>query len=263
MVTVLILFMVARATANRAPAHQRSSRFMENRPFSSIPDGQLTSMTTSQIDAFSTVNGNGSAVPPDTVEQAAGDAARNDGQQQFHTRPGAATVARARQLLQRMVAGYSPEEPKPLGGYAELAGVFHVLLGAGIVAAARRDPDSLDAPRAADLALIAVATHKLSRLVTKDKVTSFLRAPFTEYHEDATTHGEVEEVPRGFGLQRSIGELLTCPYCMGQWIVGAFAVGYALDRRRTRWFASLYAAMTLADFLHLAYLRATKDAAKS
>ena len=36
-----------------------------------------------------------------------------------------------------------------------------------------------------DLALVTVATHKLSRLVAKDRVTSTLRAPFTSVEYQA------------------------------------------------------------------------------
>ena len=47
-----------------------------------------------------------------------------------------------------------------------------------------------------DVVLVATATQKLSRLITRDRVTSFLRAPFTRYQE-AAGHGEVEEAARG------------------------------------------------------------------
>ncbi len=45
--------------------------------------------------------------------------------------------------------------------------------------------------------------------MTKDWVTSFYRAPFTEYQGAATAPSEVSEKPRGEGLQRSLGELFT------------------------------------------------------
>ena len=35
---------------------------------------------------------------------------------------------------------------------------------------------------ALDLALLAVATHKLSRIVAKDRITGVLRAPFVSYN---------------------------------------------------------------------------------
>ena len=58
-----------------------------------------------------------------------------------------------------------------------------------------------------DLALIGIATHKLSRTIGKDRITSILRAPFVNYIRRAGA-GEVEEEPRGRGLQRG-EELLT------------------------------------------------------
>ena len=63
-----------------------------------------------------------------------------------------------------------------------------------------------------DLLLVGIATHKLSRLLAKDKVTSFIRAPFTRYQEPSG-QGEVEEEPYGHGLHLAVGELLVCPYC--------------------------------------------------
>ena len=67
----------------------------------------------------------------------------------------------------------------------------------------------------ADIALGALATQKLSRLISKDKVTSFVRAPFTRFEEKAG-HGEVFEEPRGTGLRYATGELLVCRYCGGR-----------------------------------------------
>jgi hypothetical protein len=84
------------------------------------------------------------------------------------------------------------------------------VFGAGLVAARARDrlPDRLGA---GDVALLATATAKLSRVIAKDRVTSTLRAPFTRFQED-TGRGEVSEAARGRGAQRAIGELLICEY---------------------------------------------------
>ena len=66
-----------------------------------------------------------------------------------------------------------------------------------------------------DVLLLGVATHKLSWAIAREAATSPLRAPFTELEEiESPTH--VKEKPRGTGLQRSIGELLTCQFCLGQ-----------------------------------------------
>src|SRR5437879_8736512 len=45
-----------------------------------------------------------------------------------------------------------------------------------------------------DLALLGIATHKLSRIVAKDRITGILRAPFVNYIRSAGA-GEVEEEP--------------------------------------------------------------------
>src|ERR1700676_1173705 len=107
----------------------------------------------------------------------------------------------------------------PLGNYAGLVALF----GASVAAflAARKDslPDRLDLQ---DLLLLGLATQKLSRVATRSRVGSPLRAPFTKFERSAGK-GEVEEEPRGTGLRRTIGELVTCPYCLGTWIASGLA----------------------------------------
>ena len=88
--------------------------------------------------------------------------------------------------------------------------------------------------------------------ISKDRITSFVRAPFTEF-EGRAGHGEVDEKPRGRGLRRSFGELLTCPYCLAQWVTAGFAVGLVYAPRATRLVATVYTAEAISDFLQLAY----------
>lgn len=105
-----------------------------------------------------------------------------------------------------------------------------------------------------DLALITFATHKLSRLITKERVTSALRAPFTRYQGEAGP-GEVEESPRGQGLRRAIGELFVCPYCIATWIASGFAAGLVVAPRATRLIAATLTAVLGSDVLQIAYKR--------
>jgi Protein of unknown function (DUF1360) len=67
----------------------------------------------------------------------------------------------------------------------------------------RQRPRAARAPSAADIALAGTATHKVTRLIAEDGVTSFIRAPFTRYQEPAG-HGELEEAARGIGLGLAI-----------------------------------------------------------
>lgn len=147
--------------------------------------------------------------------------------------------------------GYATEE-RPLLPYATLAAAFNTGL-AVVLWRSKRVPQLT----ATDIALLGVATHKLSRLLTKDRATSFLRAPFVRYQGPAG-HGEVDEAPRGHGAQRALGELLVCPYCLATWVAGGFVAGMAVSPRRTRAVAGLFATIAVADSLHLAY-RAAED----
>src|SRR5215218_9561609 len=79
------------------------------------------------------------------------------------------------------VAGYAPpSERPPLASYAGFAALFNAGAVGALLAAERADrlPKRV---ALGDLVLAGVAGHKLSRLISKDKVTSFLRAPFTEF----------------------------------------------------------------------------------
>ena len=66
-------------------------------------------------------------------------------------------------------------------------------------------------------------------------------------------HGEVAEEPRGQSLRLAVGELLICPYCLGQWVGGSITVGYVAAPRLTRLLTSLYTSLALADFAQIAY----------
>ena len=113
-------------------------------------------------------------------------------------------------------------------------------------------------PSLLDLALLGVATHKLSRIIAKDRITGILRAPFVSYVRSAG-HGEVEEEPRGDGFQRGIGNLISCPYCMAPWCATALAFGFIFAPRVARFFAGILAAVAASDFLHRAYSAASGD----
>ena len=154
-------------------------------------------------------------------------------------------------------SGYAPpDERPPLGSFATFTGIFNAGFGAALVAAARRGrlPEKVGPD---DVVLIGVASHKLSRLIAKDKVTAFVRAPFTEY-EGTAGPGELEESVRGQGLRRAIGELIACPYCLGLWASAGMHVGLIYAPRTTRVLASTFTALTISDFLQIAY-KAAED----
>ena len=162
-----------------------------------------------------------------------------------HARASAAADARA---------SVSPEDVRELAPYAALSFTFTGAFAAVLAAGRRRLPERF---AASDLVLLALATHKLSRLIARDRVTRPLRAPFTEV-EDESSARDMKEQPRGHGLQRAVGELLSCPYCLDQWVAGAFIGGLVFAPRPTRTTASMFAVVAGSDCLQHAqsWLRA-------
>ncbi|EMA6345037.1 DUF1360 domain-containing protein [Bacillus cytotoxicus] len=73
--------------------------------------------------------------------------------------------------------------------------------------------------------IFAFAAFRLTRLIVYDKITAFLRAPFIEELEITEPDGSVSTYTkvRGKGLQKWIGELLSCHWCTGIW-VSAFLI---------------------------------------
>lgn len=100
--------------------------------------------------------------------------------------------------------------------------------------------------------LLGVATHKAARIVSRDKVTSGFRAPFVRY-EGSAGAGEVEEESVGTGMQKAIGDLVTCPYCLAPWIATALSFCYELAPRSVRTLCEVLGIVSLADFLNQRY----------
>lgn len=149
--------------------------------------------------------------------------------------------------------GYAPPERRPpLLSYAVTMTAFNTLFAVALLLARRKGRQLPERVGAADVLTIGVASHKLSRLISKDKVTSPLRAPFTEFEGEAGP-SEFSEASRGSGARKAIGEMLICPYCLGLWVVAAFSVGLLFAPRLTRFVASALAALTISDFLQIAY----------
>lgn len=160
--------------------------------------------------------------------------------------------------LQEVFEGYGGETQR-LSSYAALIGVFNFIFAVFLLAVKRAErpiPERVDAK---DIALLGVATHKLSLIGSQDAVTSPLRAPFTEL-QDKESPKSVEEKPRGKGLQRSIGELLTCQFCLGLWVAAFLTYGLILAPRVTRLLAAIFTILTVSDHLHQTYKALTKRA---
>ena len=142
-------------------------------------------------------------------------------------------------------------DERPLTGYLLLSGTYAAMaLGAATLVVSRRDRAT--PPSAGDLVLLATATAMTTRTLTKDAVTSPLRAPVTTYVEPAGP-GEVTESPRQGAVRHAVGELVTCPFCLAQWVGTAFVTGHAAAPRATRWVAAVMAVRAAANVMQAGY----------
>ncbi|KAA0931842.1 DUF1360 domain-containing protein [Streptomyces apricus] len=147
---------------------------------------------------------------------------------------------------------YSAGHERPLGGYLTAMAGFGAYTAAWATAvrlSGRRLPER---PAPADLALTAVSAFRLSRLLSKAAVTSPLRAPFTRY-VGPQGPAELHEEARTGGGRDTVGELMTCPFCTGVWMVSTLTAGQLLWPRATRTAMGALTALTGADALQLTW----------
>jgi hypothetical protein len=135
-------------------------------------------------------------------------------------------------------------------GYAVVIGVYTVLVAVIAVVLRKRGTRLPERIRLIDLGVTAVATQRAARLLAKEPITSPVRAPFTEFVA-VSGPAELEERARDDSMLRhTIGELLSCPFCLGQWIATGFITGHLVAPRATRVVTSLFAVVGVADALH-------------
>ena len=75
-----------------------------------------------------------------------------------------------------------------------------------------------------ELGLTGLAAHRIGRMIAFEKVAEPLREPFTATVPDETGVDETV-VARGRGVRWAIGELLSCPICVGTWAALGLSIG--------------------------------------
>jgi len=166
-------------------------------------------------------------------------------------------VSMATDAFKDSFEGYADED-QLLGAHAVQVITWASVIG-GLLAYAAYSGRLEDRMSTADVALLGITTHKIARIVTRGEVTNFLRAPFTEYEGQANLN-EVNQKPRGEGLQRAMGELMACPLCIGAWIAGGLRCGLAFAPRFTRAIEVTFAGLTISDLLQVVYAKAIEQA---
>ncbi|MEW2586976.1 DUF1360 domain-containing protein [Streptomyces virginiae] len=99
-----------------------------------------------------------------------------------------------------------------------------------------------------ELSLIATATFRASRLISKGTVTRPVRAPFTHV-DGAGGPAELNETPREEVGRRTVGELISCPFCLSVWVVATFIGARAIWPEGTRMVTAALTALALSDAL--------------
>jgi hypothetical protein len=160
-------------------------------------------------------------------------------------------VTDLRDSVRQIAQTYQHGADRPLPEYALTMGVYSGLVSALSAIARMRGRRLPDRPSLADTVLLAIATHKASRLLAKDPVTSPLRAPFTVFRGQSG-ESELAEKPRP-GRREAFGELISCPFCVDQWLATVGAFGLVLAPRATRFAANVFAIRAGADVLQFGY----------
>ena len=125
-----------------------------------------------------------------------------------------------------------------------LVGLFLGLLGAFAFREKDRRHGFELSPR--DLILLGLATFRGARVVAYDRVSEPFRAPVTETVPDEYDAGE-NVVAEGTGARKAIGELISCPTCVGTWIAALLVYGLRFVPGPTRLFAAILGVSGLAE----------------
>jgi hypothetical protein len=148
---------------------------------------------------------------------------------------------------------YTNGEPRPLAGDLGAMGVYVGLVSAAAAAVRASGRELPERIPVGDALLLTVATFRLARRLAKDPVTAPIRAPFTRF-EGASGHAEVaEEVREHGGVKHAVGELLTCPFCLAQWVGTGLVFGYVTAPKATRLAALTMTMVAGSDVLQFAY----------
>src|SRR3954447_12851760 len=158
-----------------------------------------------------------------------------------------------RRWARRQKREYTNGEERPLAGDLGAMGVYVGLVSAAAAAVRASGRELPERIPLGDAALLTVATFRLARRIAKDPVTAPLRAPFVRF-EGASGHAEVaEEVREHGGVKHAVGELVTCPFCLAQWVGTGFVLGYVSAPKAARLAALTMTMIAGSDVLQFVY----------
>jgi hypothetical protein len=148
---------------------------------------------------------------------------------------------------------YTQGEPRPLGADLGAMSVYVGLVGAAATAIRGSGRELPTRIPIGDAVLLTVGTFRLARRIAKDPVTAPLRAPFVSYQGTSGEAEVAEEVREHGGVKHAVGELVTCPFCLAQWVGTGFVLGYVTAPRATRLAALTMTMVAGSDVLQFVY----------
>jgi hypothetical protein len=142
--------------------------------------------------------------------------------------------------------------------YAAYAGIMATFAGGlaaagGLARLLGRDPRENSA---LDLVVLAAATFKAARTITRDEVTSFIREPFVE---GTAKEGGEDPIETG-DLRQAIGELVTCSRCIGAWAAAGLSATQIIAPKFGRLLTWTLATSGANDFLQAGFAALTAKA---
>ncbi len=80
-----------------------------------------------------------------------------------------------------------------------------------------------------NLFLLGLASARLSDIISTDEIMTWLREPFVRMETEEVADREVRtRTGRGVGIRKTIGDLLSCPWCVGVWVAAGLTYAYYL-----------------------------------
>ena len=123
--------------------------------------------------------------------------------------------------------------------YASFIALYQALYAAFLVFYGKRD-DSLERVSALDVAMLGLATLRISKAISEDEITQVVRKPLA-------VESDVERQAQGQGLRYALGKLILCPTCTGTWVAAFLAYALHLFPRQTRPFLAVMSASGISQ----------------
>jgi hypothetical protein len=100
-----------------------------------------------------------------------------------------------------------------------------------------------------DLLMLGLASFRIGRMVAFEGVAAPLREPFTDTRPDGSGAGHTV-VASGTGARRVLGELVSCPICLGTWVAAGLVYGLQLMPRPTRLLMAVMSTTGVAELIY-------------